>query len=94
MGTSKYEVITNVDLWPTHIHCANLEITTNEGKGKKINKLTKIEELVGSALCEIENSSTELKNDLRNFYLSSVKEFEIVKGGKRAKNTLLIYVPY
>lgn len=56
--------------------------------------LSKIEEQVGHVLIEVENSSTELKNELKDFYLVSVKEFEVTRGTRKAKNALFIQVPF
>jgi len=45
-------------------------------------------------LLDIENSQPEAQEELKNFTLHSVKEFEITSGTKKGKNAYLIFVPY
>jgi len=56
--------------------------------------LTKLEEQVGVIIQELENSSSDLKTDLKDFYLDSVKEVEVVLSKGKTKNIYLIFVPF
>mmetsp|Transcript_22172 Transcript_22172/g.18984 ORF Transcript_22172/g.18984 Transcript_22172/m.18984 type:complete len:201 (-) Transcript_22172:560-1162(-) len=68
----------------------------------KLNKLYKTckdkpnahEEAVAGALHDLENSSTELKSDLKYIYVAGVQEFEFSAKGKKGKNTLVVSVPF
>lgn len=53
-----------------------------------------MEEQVGNALKEVENSSTEFKSELKDLYITHVVEYDISKENKKGRNTLLVYVPY
>jgi len=54
---------------------------------------TPLEETVAQALFDIENSSTELKNDLKDLFIANAKEVETVIKGKKGKNFILIFIP-
>jgi hypothetical protein len=48
--------------------------------------LTKVEELFATVLLDLENSSSEFKKDLKNFYLDNVKEVEVTNSLKKVNN--------
>merc|ERR1712137_1111233 len=56
--------------------------------------LTKLEEQTGLALIQLENSSSDFKNDLKNLFIDSVKDIEIVAKNKKTKNIVLVFVPH
>ena len=63
--------------------------------------MSKQEESFAKTLIEIENNATELKKDLKNFLLDSVKEVEYVQAKSQqvsnlweAKKVLLVSVPF
>merc|ERR1712137_1334949 len=56
--------------------------------------LTKLEEQTGLALIQLENSSSELKTDLKNLFIDSVKDIEIVTKSKTTKNIVLVFIPH
>ena len=43
---------------------------------------------------DLENSSSELKTDLKDFYLDSVKEVEVTLSKGKTKNIYLVFVPF
>ena len=61
---------------------------------RKDKALSKIEEQVGTILLDLENSSSELKTDLKDFYLDSVKEVEVTLSKGKTKNIYLVFVPF
>jgi len=69
-------------------------------KGKLFKKAadykpSQLEESVAKELHELENSSSDWKNDLKDVYLSHVKEIDYVsKEKKKSKPVYLVYVPY
>ncbi|KAL4445987.1 hypothetical protein ABPG74_010979 [Tetrahymena malaccensis] len=63
-------------------------------KFHKKQSLTKIEEQVGSALVELQNTHPDLKTSLESIILTQVKEFQINKTNKKAKSAVLIYVHF
>jgi len=60
---------------------------------KAAEKPSQLEETVAQALFDIENSSTDLKNDVKDLYIASAKEIETTIKGKKGKNIILISVP-
>jgi len=49
---------------------------------------------VGTILLDLENSSSELKTDLKEFNLDSVKEVEVTLSKGKTKTIYLIFVPF
>ena len=49
---------------------------------------------MGTILLDLENSSSDLKTDLKDFFLDSVKEVEVVLQKGKTKNIYLVFVPY
>lgn len=49
---------------------------------------------MGTVLLELENSSSDLKNDLKDFFLDSVKEVEATIQKGKTKAVYLVFVPY
>lgn len=56
--------------------------------------MTKIEESVGQALLDLENSSSDLKKELTALKLHSVKEISLQSQDKKGKSVLLIILNY
>jgi len=55
---------------------------------------SKLEETVAQAIYDLENSSTEWKNDLKDLYIAGVKEVDFTPKGKKGRNVYIVYVPY
>lgn len=56
--------------------------------------LTKTEDSIGLALNEIENSSTDFKNEFKDLKFTSVKEIELESKKGRIRTIFLIYYPF
>mmetsp|Transcript_35793 Transcript_35793/g.41754 ORF Transcript_35793/g.41754 Transcript_35793/m.41754 type:complete len:202 (+) Transcript_35793:79-684(+) len=61
---------------------------------KSADKPSQLEDSVAKELHHLENSSSEWKNDLKDVYLSNVKEIEFTAKGKKSKPVYLVYVPF
>jgi len=61
---------------------------------KASEKPSQLEESVARELHELENSSSDWKNDLKDVYISHVKEIDYTSKGKKAKPVYLVYVPF
>lgn len=55
---------------------------------------SQLEELIAQAIYDLENSSTEWKNDLKDLYIVGAKEVDFTTKGKKGRGVYLIYVPY
>jgi hypothetical protein len=51
--------------------------------------LSKTEEAFAKSLGEIENTTTEFKKDIKNFFLDSVKEVEVFSPSQQKVNSLI-----
>jgi small subunit ribosomal protein S7e len=62
---------------------------------KSADKPSQLEDHVAKELYELENSSSDWKNDLKDVYISNVKEIDYTsKDKKKSKPVYLVYVPY
>ena len=57
---------------------------------KQDKPLSKLEEQVAQVVVDLENSSTEIKNDLKDFFLDHVKEVELTLHNKKTRNVLVM----
>jgi len=55
---------------------------------------TQLEETIAQSIYDLENSSTEWKNDLKDFYIVQAKEVDFTPKGKKGRNVYLVYVPF
>jgi len=55
---------------------------------------SQLEETIAQAIYDLENSSSEWKNDLKDFYIQGAKEVDFTPKGKKGRNVYLIYIPY
>jgi len=62
---------------------------------KNTESPSKLDEQVAKELYDLENSSSDWKNDLKDVYLSKVREIDFTaKDKKKSKPVYLIYVPF
>jgi small subunit ribosomal protein S7e len=61
---------------------------------KSADKPSQLEDSVAKELHHLENSSSEWKNDLKDVYISNVKDIEFTAKGKKSKPVYLVYVPF
>jgi len=61
---------------------------------KSADKPSQLEENVAKELHHLENSSSDWKNDLKDVYVSNVKEIDFTSKGKKGKPVYLVYVPF
>ena len=57
-------------------------------------KLNTAESVVGRALFDIENNSSEFKRILKDVYIDSVKEIDVTLKGKKIRTVYLVYIPF
>jgi len=62
-------------------------------KGAATNP-TQLEETIAQAIYDLENSSSEWKNDLKDFYIVNAKEVDFTPKGKKGRNVYLVYIPF
>ncbi|KRX06560.1 hypothetical protein PPERSA_10418 [Pseudocohnilembus persalinus] len=60
----------------------------------QIGSLSALEQEVGKALVELENSSSSYKADLQTIFATSAQEYSIVKDNKKSKKVVVITIPY
>jgi len=61
---------------------------------KSADKPSQLEDSVAKELHHLENSSSEWKNDLKDVYITNVKDIEFTAKGKKSKPVYLVYVPF
>jgi len=61
---------------------------------KSAEKPSQLEDNVAKELHHLESSSSEWKNDLKDVYITNVKEIDFTSKGKKSKPVYLVYVPF
>jgi len=55
---------------------------------------SQLEDSVASALLDIENSSTDLKSELRNLQIAKATELTLTSKSKKERRVIVVFVPY
>jgi len=58
------------------------------------DKHSSLEDSIASALLDIENSSTDLKTELKELQIAKAQEVELTLKGKKERRVVVVYIPF
>jgi small subunit ribosomal protein S7e len=58
------------------------------------DKHSALEDTIASALLDIENSSTDLKTELKELQIAKAQEVELTLKGKKERRVVVVYIPF